>query len=191
MYNIVRLAFELSGKDVGAGWIHDFKRYRKKEVVILKTHFHLISTPPDIILYSYRDIRDVIASNKRQSGRLFTLEKIDHILELYTYWMRRSNFTMRYESFIQDSAERMAKLILEFLNLFSVPVSKVMEEVEKLEVPSSKNRWNFYDKVNLLHPNHITNGGTGTWRDIDPKFIRRVEKRHRQWFIDNNYVLKE
>lgn len=188
MYNVVRLAYKLSGVEVGAGWIQNYNRYRKFEIVILKTHFHLPPKPPEFLFYTYRDLRDVIASYKRQSGRLFSINKIRNIVCVFDYWKSKSNYNMRYESMI-NNPEEVIDSVIDILKIRRISARQVKQAVEKLDPPSEKNRWNKFDQVNLLHPGHITDGGIGTWSNLEPNLIRCIEKEFKQWFIDNDYVL--
>lgn len=188
LYNAVRLAFVLSGNRVEAGWIHDYINFRKKGIVILKTHFHPSPTPPDFCFYSYRDVRDVIASFKRQSGRLYSFVKVKQIISLFEYWRDIADFSMKYESMMRNPDE-VVEILLSTLNI-NLPVKQVLDEIDKLESPPKVQRWNLYNKENLLHPGHITNGGSNTWKDIDPSLIHRVEKTFESWFIRNGYSLR-
>ena len=55
---------------VGSGWFQDLARLRDNQFILLKPHFHMtpLADCARAIFYSYRDIRDAMASQQRRFG---------------------------------------------------------------------------------------------------------------------------
>jgi hypothetical protein len=187
LYNVVRFCCELSGKYVSAGWVEDYLKLRDAEIIVLKTHEIKTTFDYSYTFYSYRDLRDVVASYKRQSGNIYSMQKLKRMIDLDGYWRKKANFTMRYEVMIKCPKAVIEK-ILSVFDIKNLNVYDILEKMDKLIFPESLNKSFKYDKTSLLHPNHITNGNKCTWEEIDVSFIKKIETEFKQWFKDNGYL---
>ena len=80
LYNAARLLLISSssvGNNLSSGWIEDLGTLSKKEVMLIKIHDlpKFLSKKSQIILYSYRDLRDALASSKRKFGNEPSMDK--------------------------------------------------------------------------------------------------------------------
>ena len=108
LYNTVRLLLERTGKlDIGAGWISDFNSFKNHDLVILKIHSYepVIANNAAMILYSYRDIRDALASFKRKFGIEPTIDRARKFIVNDKNWREKSPFIMKYEDMIASQEE--------------------------------------------------------------------------------------
>lgn len=83
LYNAARLLVSHSvDTDISYGWINDFKHLPPRYNAVIKLHKY----EPELvrnsthILYSYRDIRDVLASMKRVWNKEPSIETADQLL---------------------------------------------------------------------------------------------------------------
>ena len=92
MYNADRLIFANKPQtqyNFGCGWVDVLKEIPSKPLMLIKIHDYVeeLASQAAIILYSYRDIRDAIASQVRKWGVKPTLEIADHIVYQHSTWM--------------------------------------------------------------------------------------------------------
>jgi hypothetical protein len=144
---------------------------------------------PKIILYSYRDLRDVLASSKRIWNQEPSLELSDRLIQNDEQWRRYADFIMRYESMIDNQHVMLAELA-KTLKIDDVGIDKIISEIEALTYENSGKKNPVYHMENLLHKGHITDGRQGSWKGIiDDKVLEQVERKYREWFIQNKYPI--
>ena len=163
-FNAVRLLLEeLTLESINACFISDYKPDPLTSVELIKLHNfdQELAGSADLILTSWRNIVDARKSMERV-GMNIGEDKFIHNLKQWREWKEVSNFCS-YS--IADSShqrkhdfERIAKII----NRDIVPITydgaelrRIFDIVEAIKAPESGN-WDNYDKVTLLHPNHIS-----------------------------------
>jgi hypothetical protein len=194
LYNAARLIFlnsDLTHDITNYGWVGDLYALERKRRMIVKIHDYSDKLcrleVPKIVLYSYRDLRDALASAKRKWGQNPSIELADHYIKNDIKWQKNSDFIMRYEEMIKNPHAILSRLS-DFLSLPGIDVTKIISQINDLsyEGPGKKNQT--YNMINLLHKGHITDGRHGTWENfIDKELAEQIMEKYRDWFAQNNY----
>jgi hypothetical protein len=169
------------------------------------------------LLYSYRDIRDVVVSLSRLwphlgldepfelwSGRV--ARHVSEIIDNHDKWTRCPNvYVARYESFRSDIASEVRRLS-EFLHMPAMALSgaDVRRISDALSVESQKafidtfdfdacgegpvfDRW---DPMTQLHRRHFNGGESGRWKHALPEDrLRVIERIAGTWLVEHGYAL--
>ncbi len=107
-------------------------------------------------------------------------------------WRKVSDFTMRYETMIQDpyNVVKCLASVLTGSDVGDDVVLRIVDETKQLNYDTPGERNKGYHKETLYHDGHITDGRHGSWEgDLDPEFVRRIEDKYHDWFIANDYPL--
>jgi hypothetical protein len=192
LFNAIRLILLSSSdieKEYSGGWIGDsldFKRY-----VLIKIHGYdsdLISHAK-FVAYSYRDVRDAIASNFRKFNLEPTLKTASKWINAQEKWIGKSDVVVRYEDMIVDKLPIVNRLASK-LNAVDIDANVIVKQLESLSYHSGggKSKICPHNKLNLYHKGHITDGRHGSWREtLAPALVKTIEDKHRLWFEKNNY----
>jgi len=191
LYNAVRLLLEYTGKlDIGAGWISDFNSFKNHDVVILKIHYFepVIANNATMILYSYRDIRDALASFKRKFGNEPSIEQARKFIHNDIQWREKASYIMKYEDMIAAQEETLRK-IAGCLGITNANLMQIIEDITAMTYDKGEKRNDVYNMENLLHKNHITDGRHGSWDGYVPEeLIAQIENEFREWLHCNGYL---
>ena len=96
---------------------------------------------------------------------------------------------MKYELMVK-AKEQTVKTLSEILKLESVEPKTIVTELEQLNYEDQGEKNDVYNKVNLLHKNHITDGRHGSWKNnLSKKFIEQIEEKYRDWLVNNDYSI--
>lgn len=197
LYNATRLLLmhsPLTRKITGYGWIGDLSRLPQKRIMLIKIHdfsekmLHL--DLPKIILYSYRDVRDALASIKRKWNHEPSLALADRLIQNDHQWRSHADFIMRYESMINDQQGTLRDLS-NMLNIVDdANIQGIVAEISALHYENPGDKKPQYHMENLLYKNHITDGRHGSWKGIlDDTLLEQILRKYHEWFIRNNYPL--
>lgn len=187
LYNAIRLVLVSSPfiKDnFSCGWIGDWRDIAKKEYMLVKVHEfeNEMANEAEFIIYSYRDIRDAMASSLRKFGKIPSIEYADHLILMHEKWINVANTIISYDNILTEKLN----IISELAHLFGVHLanpSTIVKDIETLSYESNGTRNHIYHNVNLFHKNHITNGRPGSWVDyLDADLASKIEISHRKWF---------
>lgn len=189
---------------------------RKRDFAVFKSHLCL----PDfkweclnegaMVVYCYRDIRDVAVSAMRKFDMSFDALVdagwLDQALTDYYAWTNMPNVLVsRYEEMISNLSKE-ASRIVDFLGLnvdyealsilaeqYELPAQQQRIDVLKQRYGQSINASNVvFDEVELLHHNHIHKGEVDGWRDqLSPLQQRFLTERYRQWLLSLGYDLEQ
>ena len=106
-----------------------------------------------VIFYSYRDLRDAIASQERKTGEKATLELADCYVDAHEKWMQVADYTMKYESFLHEK-ESFIPDIVKILNAKQIiscdsnskPANpeNILGEIEQLNYAADGEKTNLY-----------------------------------------------
>ena len=145
---------------------------------------------PEIILYSYRDLRDVLASIKRIWNHEPSMELADRLIHNDCQWRKHAHFIMRYESMIEDREGTLLKLS-NFIGINdNSDIHEIMAKIYALKYEDPGDKKPLYHMENLLYKGHITDGRHGSWKGLlDKKLLDQIERKYREWFIQNNYPI--
>ncbi|MHA1696288.1 MAG: sulfotransferase domain-containing protein [Candidatus Helarchaeota archaeon] len=192
LFNVIRILLNnYSNIDFDSGWISDINCSHKHDYLLIKTHHFnpIITKRAFIIFYSFRDIRDVLASKKRMFKIEPSFLEAKNLINADKKWKAMANYTMRYESMIESPNQEIKK-IANILNIQNINIKKILDDLSTENYNSGISKNKHFNYKNLYHKNHITNGKYGTWnKQVDKKLIKNIEKKYSNWFIDNKYSL--
>jgi len=200
LVNAARLLLSNSYKDTSVFWIEDFSpkkflfKLRPAKILLLKVHGYdkIIVKHSYLVLYSIRDIRDVVASRHRMWGYDWEAAikdaKMD-ITSIYPKYKSDADYIMRYEEMITFS-EKVLSELAKCLKVSSYDCNYILSEIDKMNYFSSNNVTEMYNRENLLHKHHITDGRYGSWKDTIPEaYIKLIEDNFSEWLRQNNYPI--
>jgi len=194
IYNLLRLTVAeiLGGKhSYSYGWVGDFDHTQRVAYSLIKIHefdFELVARS-SLIVYSYRDIREAMASQQRKFGTQPSLSLADTYIEQYQRWSSVADITIRYESLDTAFKHTLIKRVADLIQMGSVDTTRIVTALNQLpqKIPSEDNA---YDSVTLLHPDHITSGGFSNWeKQLEPALIAAIEAKHYGWLSSHGYEL--
>jgi len=192
MYNVIRILLEEKHPNqVSAGWVADYKTLEKKPVHLIKIHRFdkYWVRRADVVLYSYRDVRDAFASAIRK----FDIEPHTKFCEQWIRddkdWKNAADCVMRYEDFVENQEKEIHK-IAAALGIKNYSVENILQQIADLK-SGAKSKEKPHDKQSLFHKNHATTkGGHGNWHsEINGELLHQIETECREWFIENDYPL--
>jgi hypothetical protein len=183
LYNAARLLLCSSpeiAKSFSCGWVGDLQIIPKKRFMLIKLHGYdrLLINQAASIVYSYRDIRDSLASGQRKYGHAPTMERADRLVEQHKLWSGVAEFSMRYEDMLSDKVSVVEQLA-QTLDVKNYDSTAIVEEIEQLDYTSEGPKNRNYHEVNLLHDGHLTDGRNGAWKSSgNESLYREIEKKH-------------
>ena len=194
LYNLLRLTLIHlldPEEDLSFGWIEDMRNRPFGDCTLLKLHDHEedMTSRSDLTVYSYRDIRDVLASQQRMFGTPPSLNLVDHWIAQHNKWIRSAHIKIRYEDFGSERQSQLVEEIAHHLGFVdNVVPHKVIAQLIKLpNTPATSKR---YDPETLLHPGHITDGRHGSWRDqLERELVTAIETKHGDWLTCHGYEI--
>jgi hypothetical protein len=191
LYNAARLLLRRRhGDALGCGWIGDWRSLPRKPAMLLKIHEidPFTVKRASVILYSYRDLRDALASNKRKFATEPTLGLARQWLAQDQHWRGVADFTLRYETMLEDPEAALSDLA-DVLKVKDAPVAEFARELSGLNARVGARR-DSYQPETLIHPGHITDGRHMTWQAyLSGGLVRQIEEEFREWFVANGYPL--
>ncbi|MEP5568773.1 MAG: sulfotransferase domain-containing protein [Halioglobus sp.] len=189
LYNALRLILEESLLEFDSGWFDDKRDQIGIQRLLIKTHHFEAEfrNQSALIFYSFRDIRDSLASAKRMFGHDPSLARARLYYENYQTWSKIADYTMKYENMKQSPDETISS-ICNVLGLTNINPDKIANRVGRLRHDPKEGHGDRYNPVNLLHKNHITNGEHGSWDDgIPVHLLREIENEFGEWFVKHGY----
>ena len=190
LFNVIRILLENSNyysSKFSAGWIDDVDLSESNALVKIHNFDEKLTTESDLIFYSYRDLRDAIASAYRKFNRKPSLDYATFLIEQDAMWKAKASFVMRYESMLADPQLIIAE-VSKTLNINDVSADNVIQKVNALSYNSSGDKNGTYNKSNLYHQGHKTNGAYRSWEDgLDESLANRIYLEFESWFESNQY----
>ncbi|MCB0339291.1 MAG: sulfotransferase domain-containing protein [Bdellovibrionales bacterium] len=192
LYNAARLLLlsdpEIA-RDLGVCWVGQLGTTQIRKNMLVKQHacVDTMVNRAKVILYSYRDIRDVLASLVRKSRGEASVERAGGLIHQYYKWRKVAHFVMQYEHMLIEPSAVLTELAA-VLRIDNYDHEKILNQLTTLsyEDPGSKNK--IYHNENLLHKTHFTDGRHGSWHQtLTPELISAVEASYGDWLRDHNY----
>jgi hypothetical protein len=177
--------------DLSCGWIGDWTNLPRRAWMLLKVHDYdpTLARHARLILYSYRDVRDALASARRKFGTEPTLDLAQHWLAADRRWRKKAAFTLRYESMLADPARTLRELA-RTLHLPLRDPEALLGRLTALEFRHDRATDGGHDGETLLHPGHTTDGRHGTWLSwLNPDLLRQLEEEFSSWLRGNGYPI--
>jgi Sulfotransferase domain len=194
LFNAIRLILRQRNHETGdlaSCWIADLSKLPMTSQRLVKLHnYHAdLSDKAEFVAYSYRDIRDALASSFRKFGTQPTLDLADHYISQHQLWIARADYVMRYEH-MQEDPKRELDRIAEALGVEGIDATQIDSELNSLSYESMGHKNGTYNEVTLFHHGHITDGRKGSWhRGLSVALEREIVERHAAWFAANNYSI--
>lgn len=187
LYNAVRyiVTSNVDLSEFVYGWCDDVDTYKRYN--LLKSH-HFNQSLIDsatYLFYSYRDIRDVLASRMRMWNHTPSLEYARSLIHEVEYFKNRADYTMVYEDFLRNQ-----KLVIQKLSdILSMPVDieNIYLQLNSAKKPASDGKP--YNNEDLYHKGHVTSGAHMDFDCVPRKLIIEIESEFDYWFKENNYPL--
>ncbi len=190
LYNVIRLLMQETSLDIGAGWIGDFNTFKDHDIVILKIHNfeEVIAKKATYIFYSFRDIRDALASFKRKFNSEPSIEQARTYINHDALWKKCAHYSMRYETMIESQKSTISE-IASILQIPNPNIPEIIENIRSMTYGESTKTNGTYNLENLLHKGHITNGKHGSWyNDLPKELVIQIEEECSSWLQTNNYL---
>ena len=101
LYNAARLLLSDDpqiSKSLSCCWVEDLDKVPDEKYILIKIHeFESeIVQKSNFVFYSYRDIRDSLASGVRKFSWVPTVEMAGHLIDQYKSWVEVSDYVMKY-----------------------------------------------------------------------------------------------
>lgn len=195
LYNALRFLLQdrYSECNLVCGWCEDVDLAQvASDIVLLKVHSfeRKIADRANAIFYSFRDIRDALASYKRKFGKEPSVQMANHFVRHDRLWRGVSHYNMRYEKMIENPEGVLGEIASVLVPDRRINYKNILNKIERLRFHGDENGEVLYHKVNLLHRDHITDGGTQTWEGcLDKDLLDSIELNHRDWFSENSYII--
>ncbi|RVT49478.1 sulfotransferase domain-containing protein [Rubrivivax albus] len=193
LYNALRLmlARRFPGPgELACGWVGDIGRLPATAACrLVKIHEwdDALVTQAEFVTWSYRDLRDAMASQHRKFGGALSLQFADYLVRQDARWMTRADHVMRYEAMLADPRRELVRLA-NALKLPDIDPAAVQRELEGLSFESEGPRNEAYHELTLLHRGHVTDGRAGSWRNGMPEDLaRQIVSAHAGWFSARGY----
>lgn len=184
-------------------------------IKVVKTHLfvpeakQLLESGMAKAIYSYRDIRDVIASLMNMQGikfdKIADLGMIYLLLKEHELWTNCGDvYVSRYENMKMDLPGEVSR-IASYLH-FDLEEKEAWEIAEKYSLNRQKERISQFrdeqmqettagmkrDPATLMHSNHILSGDQGRWLNMLSRYeIAVVEHIARYWMREHDYPFSQ
>lgn len=191
LYNAARLLVSHSvDTDISYGWIDDFEHLPRQSNAVIKLHDYdseLVQSSSHI-LYSYRDIRDVLASMKRIWNKTPSIETADRLVSLYQQWANTADYVARYDDILTNKSQVIVRMAAA-LGIDNPNTQAILDEISNLSYFSEGPK-TVHNQINLFHKQHITDGRPNSWHGhVKPELIAEIERKHRSWFEERGLPL--
>lgn len=196
LFNAARLCLthaNVPGLD--SGWVTDKDRLLARENPIIKVHLFepALAATGGIILTSHRDLRDVAASLRRKFNVASLSEKLREAVDHHAQWSRLAAFDLRYENLLADKMGQLRRVAgvlgLPPAAVAALPYETILQEIDVEKFSEKRQATEGYDKLNLLHAGHITDGRHGSWTNtLTPAEVAEIEKEFQPWLAAHGYL---
>lgn len=192
LYNIIRLTLLASPsikENLYSGWSGN--KIVPEKHILLKIHSfnkNLVNLAC-FTAYSYRDIRDALASAKRKFNITPSMELCERWIVQHNEWIKKADIVMRYEDML-DNKLPIVNEIIDKLGIKEAISEEIIEQAKKLSHASEgqKKEGKGYNLTNLYHPGHKTDGRHGSWKEtLNPKLVSAIESKHYKWLKQYGY----
>jgi hypothetical protein len=198
LYNAARLILQhASVPDLGTGWIAEKDAILQHQNALIKIHSYDpgLAARADVVLTSHRDLRDVAASLFRKFKLEFSTKPILETMQDYSRWAKIAAYDVHYERLLVDKMAELqnvaAVLKLPPPAVATLPLEKILSEIEGEQFTERRSTAQRYDAVNLMHEDHVTDGRHGSWEGFVPdNIIRAIETEFAGWMRQKGYLAR-
>lgn len=191
LYNVLRecISHQFAKDPCEFGWIDDvhFPILSKHSVVKVHNFDTCFVHHADFVFYSYRDVRDSLASLERMFNKKPSITIARNLISQDSLWRGNSKACFSYEQ-ITNEPLNVIKSILSILGFDTLQPIEIQNAMLSIPISIRNSDGPSYDPVNLYHKGHITNTTNSDWRNqLDPKLIVAVNNEFYHWFTQNGY----
>ena len=215
-YNIVKEILEKSNSGMALGYAEsgEIEKLIKKNkdnngYFVIKVHDffplaeELLNEGKAKIIFSYRDIRDIIVSSmyKWNLGNFDITYNYNYVNILKQSYYKWTTLKDVYSSAYEDIIKDLQKEVSEICNYLNIILSKndikeIADQVsfEKQKSYLKQNKkfiktpFGEMDSDTLLHKNHLRSGKIKQWETELNKFqIATIQRDWKEWILKNNY----
>lgn len=192
LYNVARLLIlrnPLLAQQFSCGWVGDLNTIPAGKSSLIKIHDYEenIVKRSNYILYSYRDVRDAIASSFRKFGKHPSISQVGYFIDQHRKWIASADYVMRYESMLQDK-EKIVSEVAKVLNLEFGNPAEIVNAIDNMHYDNNGKKNDAYHMENLYHRGHITDGRHGSWNGVlSESLLQEIENKYSDWLIENGY----
>ena len=221
-YQIVTELIESRNLGISIGWISQFNATAAKiledaarrddKMIVLKTH-HYTAEAASLherglakMIYSYRDLRDVVVSLGHQfydsPEEVLSGSTVSRLLRNDYRWRHLPDILVsRYESIVDELPKEVLR-IAHHLNISltaqqaasiadKFSLARQRQRIGQLQLPSAPEAANIYDPVNQLHPGHIQSATVGQWQSVlSSSQVTALESAILSWLVDRGYLVE-
>ena len=196
LFNVCRLLLEPRPNTYSC-WIDDYDEIlaSKAQTVLVKLHAPdvALAERADVIVTSFRDLRDVAASVLDMGWFSKTAELTKCAMSARycdEFWSDHANLRIGYHEIIKDP-----KLVTHILaNTLGVKaeqssIENVLVDINNMK-PNIESGY-LHDKTNLLHIKHKLDGRPGSWPErLSLEASQIIEEENWRWLSDNGYEIQ-
>lgn len=172
------------------GWIGDLHKIPKVQNMLIKVHNfdQKLINQSCLVFYSYRDIRDALASNARKFGVRPTVQLADSLVSQHNKWMEVADYSLKYEFMVKNKGVVISE-IAKKIGVMEGDYTDIAGKIDRMSYEDDGPKNKSYHEVNLFHKGHKTDGRHGSWHHIvDDELERKILERHYDWFKKNGYL---
>jgi hypothetical protein len=196
LYNALRLLLlrrHGGPGELACAWVGDLHKMPPAECRLVKLHEFdaTLAAQAGFVVWSYRDLRDALASQFRKFGTPPTLGLADYLIAQDARWQARADHVMRYEDMLADPAAEVLRLAqsLGMVDVGPHEAATLADALSTLSYDSDGPRNGAYNELTLLHRGHVTDGRAGSWPNGLPAALEReIVVRHGAWFAARGYA---
>jgi hypothetical protein len=116
LFNVLRILFLKKTNKLWSGVLKNWNGELESDVTLIKIHAfqrnEKLIKKSDFVFYSFRDLRDVVASIKRKNGKDCDIEYVDNLVKEFEKWKKVSDYSMKYENMIKDNCVEIKKYLI-------------------------------------------------------------------------------
>lgn len=197
LFNAARLLLERAGRSPAAGaWPERAALLAAADCVVKLHHVdEELAAQADVALTCHRDLRDVVASHYRKFGAKPSEpgahSLLPEVLQRHDFWEARAGHDMRYEDLIADPVAELGRVAAALgLDPAGLDLATIAAEIAALRHDPARATEYGLDAVNLLLPDHVTDGRHGAWRDtLTADQVKEIEDGWGAWLAARGYAV--
>jgi hypothetical protein len=204
-FNVAKMIFEQLGHDdIGAGWVDDLPVFADHKLVLVKIHQYdpALAARSDLVLTSYRDLRDVLASSQRCFNRPPSVASAKMSVWHFEQWRAIADHVLRYEDLLERGKPAVADEMIDAILAAGDEATRrpdvrsrfsgqqIADAVEALRPDRGRgDREQDQATNNGLYVNHITDGRQGSWQgQLPDEIVSGVESACGRWMRAHGYL---
>lgn len=188
LYNAARLVLSRRGEVYGC-WVDDYRPDHAAACHLIKLHSFDPGLAGDAgaVLTSRRHLCGIARSLIRMGwarGEDHLIARLRKAIQDDARWRPLACYDLRYEAGVRSAAAVRAMARSLAVELLPGEAEAIVEEIDALRAGPAGAA---FDKVSLLHGDHVS-GGEGAAADLDPVLAARIEREFAPWLAEQGYA---